>query len=142
MKLYKFECADFKYDNIIFKFQPKDTQIKHFRSQIWAFFILHLTLHQEKFKDADFKCDNIFFQIPAQKYPNMVFLVPNLEFFSRNFAIRQIWGCWFQKWQKFFKNSSPKIPTWGFLGPKFGIFIISQYFAIRQIWGSSFKIWQ
>ena len=29
----KFESFDFKYDNILLKFQPKNTQIKHFWSQ-------------------------------------------------------------------------------------------------------------
>ena len=33
-QLDKFEGADFKYDNIAFKFRPKNTQIRHFWSQI------------------------------------------------------------------------------------------------------------
>ena len=47
-------------------------------------------------------------------------MVPNLGIFvfSRNFAIRQIWGCWFQKWH-FLSNSRVKIPKWGISGPKF-----------------------
>ena len=32
--LYKSEGANFKYDKSFWKFQPKNTQIKHFRSQI------------------------------------------------------------------------------------------------------------
>ena len=39
------------------------------------------TLQQDKLEDVDFKYENIFFQIPAQKYPNKAFLVPNLGFF-------------------------------------------------------------
>ena len=44
------------------------------------------------FKDHDFEYDNIFFQIPAEKYPNKTFSVPNLGIFifPRNFAVRQI----------------------------------------------------
>ena len=33
-QLDKFECADFKYDNGIFNFQHKNTQIKQFWSKI------------------------------------------------------------------------------------------------------------
>ena len=33
LKLDKFEDADFKYDNIILKFQPKSTQIRFSWSQ-------------------------------------------------------------------------------------------------------------
>ena len=34
LQLDKFEVADFEYHNIVFKFQPKNTQISDFRSQI------------------------------------------------------------------------------------------------------------
>ena len=34
LRLDEFEGADFEYDNIIFKFQPKNTQIRHFWFQI------------------------------------------------------------------------------------------------------------
>ena len=67
MQLDKFEGADFKYNNIISKFQPKNTQIWHFWSQIYGFLMLHQTLKPDKFKDVDFKYD-IFFQILSQKY--------------------------------------------------------------------------
>ena len=45
------------------------------------------------------------------KFPNYTFLVPNLDIFvfSRNFAVRQIWRCWFQIWQQFFFKFQPKI---------------------------------
>ena len=46
----------------------------------------------------------------GQKYPNKAFLVPNLRIFCflLNFAIRQTWGCWFQKWQYYFQIPAPK----------------------------------
>ena len=61
--------ADFKYDNIIFKFQPKNTQIKHFWFQIKAYLVpnsgifvfFRQILQLEKFEGADIKYDNGFF---------------------------------------------------------------------------------
>ena len=73
----KFEGADFKYDNSFLKFQPKNTQIRHFWSQIQAFSLFHDILQLDKLKGADFKSHNSFFKILAQKYQNMAFLVKN-----------------------------------------------------------------
>ena len=39
----KFEGADFKYDNIVVKFQLKTTQIRHFWSRTSVFLFLHQT---------------------------------------------------------------------------------------------------
>ena len=40
-------------------------------------------------------------------------MVPNLGIFvfSRDFAVWQIWGCWFQIWQQFFKILALKYPN-------------------------------
>ena len=54
----KFEGADFKYDNIVFKFQPKITQIRRFWSQIYAFLFFPEILQIDKLEGADFKYDN------------------------------------------------------------------------------------
>ena len=51
LQLGKSEDADFEYNDIIFKFYSKYTQIKVF---------LHQTLQQHNFENADFKYDNIF----------------------------------------------------------------------------------
>ena len=61
-----FENTDFKYDNSIFKLQPKNTQIKHFWSQIQRFLFFHEILQLDKFKGADFKCDNGFFEFQSE----------------------------------------------------------------------------
>ena len=53
---------DFKYDNIIFKFQPKNNQIRHFRSNILAFGFFRELLQFDKFEGADFKYDNSIFK--------------------------------------------------------------------------------
>ena len=66
LKLNKFEGADFKYDNIGFKRQRKNTQIRQFWSQILALFFLH-----------------------------KIFAIRHLGFFIflENFGMRQIRGC-------------------------------------------------
>ena len=58
--LDKFEGADFKYDNIFFKFQRKYTQRGHFWSQIEAYFFFPEILQLGKFEGADFKYENSF----------------------------------------------------------------------------------
>ena len=61
--LGKFEGADFKYDNIVFKFQPQNTQIRHFWSQIQAFLFFREILQTDKSEGAGFKYDNSFLKI-------------------------------------------------------------------------------
>ena len=71
----KFKDTDFKYDNIFFKFQPKNTQIRHFWVQIQVFSLFHEILQLDKFEGADFKRDKIVF-----------------EFQSKNIQIRHFWS--------------------------------------------------
>ena len=59
--LGKLEDADFKYDNIFFKFHSKNTQIRHFWSQIQKFLFFLKSLQLDKFEGADFKYDNLHF---------------------------------------------------------------------------------
>ena len=63
-----------------FKFQLKNTQIRHFWSQILAFLFSHEVLQLDRFEGADFKFCNSFFKIPVQqdrfenfKYDNSIF---------------------------------------------------------------------
>ena len=72
----------------------------------------------------------VFRNLCHKKYPNKSFWVPNLGTFvlSQNFAIRQIWGCWFQLWQCHFQIPVQKY--WNFC-----TFIFSWNLAIRQIRG-------
>ena len=44
LQLEKFEGAGFKYNNIIFKSQPKNTQMRHFWSHILRTFIFYTEL--------------------------------------------------------------------------------------------------
>ena len=80
----------------------------------------------------------------VKKYPEMAFLVPNLDIFvsSQNFAVRQIRRCWFQIWQYFFKILTQKYLNKVFLVPNLGIFVSLRNFVNRKIWGCWFQIWQ
>ena len=51
---------------VFFKFQPKNTLIRHFWSQIQAFSLFHEILQLDKFKGADFKYGNIIFKFQSQ----------------------------------------------------------------------------
>ena len=55
-------------------------QIRHFWSQIQTLLFFSEIFEIDKFEGVDFKCDYSFFKILALKYPNKVFLVPNLKF--------------------------------------------------------------
>ena len=74
LQLDKFEGADFKYDNIVFKFQPQNTQIRHFWSKIYGFLFFREILQIDKFEGADLKYDKTFSK-------NLAFFVPNLDIF-------------------------------------------------------------
>ena len=44
---WQIQGVDFIYDHSFFKYQSKNTQIKHFRSLIWVFLVWQETLHFE-----------------------------------------------------------------------------------------------
>ena len=90
LEVNKFESADLKYENSFFIFLPqqqpykaflvKNTQIRHFWFQIYAFWVFHEILQIDKFEGVDFKYDNSFSKILEQKYPNKkAFLVKNTQ---------------------------------------------------------------
>ena len=81
--------------NSFLKFQPKNTQITHFWSQIQAFSLFHDILQLDKFKGADFKYDNNFFKILASKYPKTAFLLKNIQ--MRHFGPKFQHFCFFTK---------------------------------------------
>ena len=55
MKLDKPNGADFEYEKIFLKFQLKNTRIRHFWFDIWAFLFFRKILRLEKFEGADIK---------------------------------------------------------------------------------------
>ena len=58
---------------------------------------------------------------------------PKFRLFLRNYASRQIRGCWFQIWQFFLKILAQKYSN----KPIFGL-----NFTVRQFQGRWFQIWQ
>ena len=79
--------------------------------------------------------------LSAQKYPNKVFLVPNLDIFVvflQNFAFRQIWGCWFQISQQFFQILAQKYPSKAFLVPNLETFF-GEILQLDKFEGAEFK---
>ena len=75
----KFNGAYMKYDNCLLKFQPKNTQLRHFRSQIQVFLLFRKILQLDKFEGANFKYDNSILKFLSQKYPNKDFLNKNIQ---------------------------------------------------------------
>ena len=78
---------------------------RHFCSQVYTFLFFLEIWQLGKFEAADLnKPWRYFLQIPHQKYLNKAFLDLKLGIFafSQNFAIRPIWGWWFQIWEYFF----------------------------------------
>ena len=67
------------------KFHPKNTQIRHFWSQIYRFFFLHKTLKIDKFKTVDSKMTIIFLN-SSPKIPDIRQFWSQ---FKRNLFLRQ-----------------------------------------------------
>ena len=105
MQQDKFEEAYFKYDNSIFKFQPKNTQIRYFFApnlSIFVFFV-HEILQLDKFEAL------ISNMISVWKYPNKAVFVLKFFYFCLKLRIlRNSRVLWFRKWQYFFPDSSKK----------------------------------
>ena len=134
----KFEGADFKSDNSLFKvlfqkypnktFSVKNTQITHFRSKMQAFSLFHDVLRLDNFEGVDFKYENICFHIPAQKYPITHFTSQ----IQTNLQLDKFEDADF-KYDNSFSNSTPKIPKQGTFGPKFKDFFFTPNFGTRHI---------
>ena len=78
------------------------------------------------------------------KITDMEFLVSNSGIFIilRNFAISQIWGCWFQiKWY-YFQIPAQKYINEAFLVQNLKIFIFASNLTSRQIPKRWLQIWQ
>ena len=62
---------------MFFKFQPKNTQIRHFPSKNQVFLFFRETLQIDTFQGADFKYDYSFLKNLEQKHLKKAFLVKN-----------------------------------------------------------------
>ena len=66
----------------------------------------------------------------------------NFLCFARNFATRQIRGCWFQIWQWFFKIAAQHTKIRQFLVPNLRILSFARNVLITQFGGRLLEIWQ
>ena len=109
LQLDKFQGADFKYDNILFTFQPKNTQLKHFLAQISVFLgFLCKILQLNKLEGADFKYDNIALTLRPKNIQISIF-GPKFRhccFFEKYLQLNEFEGADFKydnivfKWQR------------------------------------------
>ena len=60
---------------IIFKDSLKNTQIRNFWSQIWAFLFFRKSLELDKFEGTVSKYDNTFLKFYQKKYSDKAYLV-------------------------------------------------------------------
>ena len=79
LQIDKFEDADFKYYNSFLKFQPKNSQIRHFgpKARDFDFFAKFFNLTNSKLLISNMT--KVFFKILVQKYQNRVFLFKNTQ---------------------------------------------------------------
>ena len=82
LQLGKLDWTDCKYDNIVSNSNPKIPKPRVFSP----------ILEIDQLEDADFKYGTNILKILAQKYPNNIFLIPNLGVFvfPPSFSSRQI----------------------------------------------------
>ena len=107
LKLEKFECADLKYDNSFFKIQSKKYPNKAFLVSSLSNFLFTKFCNLTNLRVLISNIIIIFLSF-SPKYSDKVSFLPSLGVsFSENFWIAQIWVCWFQIWQQFFKILLP-----------------------------------
>ena len=112
---------------VFLKFLLKNTQIRHFWSQIQAFLFLHKILQFHQIEGADFKYDNSFL-----KFQPFLSQIQTFSLFHDILQFYKFQGADF-KYDNIFSNFSRKIPESHNFGPKFRHFCFFAKFAIRQI---------
>ena len=84
---------------------------------------------------SDFKVFHMEICTYINLRPNKVLLVLNLGFctFAWNLVFRQIWGCWFQIFQKFFNlKKAVLVPNWNFLHSAWNFPFWGRWWQIQQ----------
>ena len=121
----------------------KISQIRHFWAQIELCLIFRKILQLDKFEEVDSKYDNSFLKFQSQNrhLRNFLSKFRSFCFFTKFFAIRQNWECWFQTWQAFFKLVAQKHPNKTFFVPNLGIFggFFCKILQIAKIEDTDFK---
>ena len=118
-QLDKFEGADFKYDNVVFKFQPKNTKIRHFWSKVWNFCFCTKLCSKTNSRMRIWIMTILFSNSSPKMRKWGIFGSKFMDFYlALYFAIRNIWGCWFQIWEWFFRILAQKYQNKAFFCPK------------------------
>ena len=119
IQLDKFEGADFKYDNIFLKFQPKSTKIRHCWSKFWNFYFC-TKLCSKTNSWTVIWIMTIIFSYSRPKIRKLGIFGSKFKdfYFAVYFGIRKIWGCWFQIWEWFFRILDQKYRNKAFFSPK------------------------
>ena len=96
----------------------------HFWAHVWAFFFFFLRgFAVSQIRGCWFQIWQYYFQIPAQKYPNKAFLVPNLKIFiCTKLCSKTNSRTLISNMTIIFSISIPKTRKSGLFGPKFKIF--------------------
>ena len=145
LQLDTFEGADFKYDNIILKFQCKNTQIRHFWSQNKGFLSFLPKFSTRHIRVRSFQIWQKYFRIPSPKICRSgICLVPNLRIFifCTKLCNKANSKALILKITMVFQNCYPKHPNKTFLVPNLRILTFEQNFAIRQIGVRLLQTWQ
>ena len=119
----KFEGADFKYDNSFLKFQSKNTQIRHFWSQIQVFLFLFAKFSNQ----TNLRVPKKAFLIKNTQIRHFWSQIQAFLFFREILQLDKCEGVDFKYYNVAFK-SQPKIPKSGVFGPKFWHFCFSVKF--------------
>ena len=131
------------WQQLFWNSSPKIPQQGIFSLNFRHFCFFRKILHADRIAGADFKYKKSFLKFQTKKYPNMAFVfVPNsgIFIFSRNFAVKQIRGGWFQIRQYCFQIPVQKYQNKAFLIPNLIIFVFSRNFESRENWGCRFQI--
>ena len=112
LQLDKFEGANFRYENSFLKFQPENTQIRHFWSKMQAFSLFHEILQLGKSEGADSKYDNIIFKFQPKTTQVRLFWSQIQVFLvlRKVLQLDKFVDADLNYDDSFFKNSRPKIP--------------------------------
>ena len=131
----------FQIDKIIFKFQHKYTQIRHFWSKNLRIFVFAPNFTTRQIRGC-------WFHIPALKYANLALLqiwqVPTLRIFifCAKLCNKANSRPLISNMKMVSQNCYPEHPNKAFLVPNLRILILLRNFTIRQIGGRWLQIWQ
>ena len=130
LELDKFEGADFKYHNIIFKFQPKNTQIKHLGPKFKDFYFCTKLCKKTNSKTLISNVTKIFSN-SSRKIPKSDIFGPKLKDFyvCTKVCNKTNSGTQISNMTIVFSNSTPKIRKWSIFGPKFRHFCLFTKFC-------------